>query len=76
LWLVVYSSLMILLSTSSLIHHLRMVNIITDESLNEPHRDGSIIGHETVNRESLLCHYLLYRDYFSDNPTFGSEYFS
>jgi hypothetical protein len=50
-------------------------NIVANESLNEPCRGGSIVVHETVNRERISWHYLLYQNYFSDNPTFGPEYF-
>jgi hypothetical protein len=41
----------------------------------EPICRGSIIGHHIVDRERLLWHYLLYRDYFSENPIFGPEFF-
>jgi hypothetical protein len=50
-------------------------NIVSDASLNEPIHRGSIIGPRTVNHERLSWHYLLYHDYFSDNPIFGSELF-
>jgi hypothetical protein len=49
-------------------------NIQTQESLNEPLHHGSIIGHQVVDRKRLSWHYLLYRNYFSDSPTFGPEY--
>lgn len=50
-------------------------NIIAEESLNEPLHRGSIVGHHIVNRGRHSWYYLLYRDYFSDNPIFGPEYF-
>jgi hypothetical protein len=52
-----------------------VTDIIVQELLNEPRRGGSIIGHETVDRERLSWNNLLYRDYFSENPIFDSEYF-
>jgi hypothetical protein len=50
-------------------------NIVAEASLNEPIHRGSIIGHHIVDRERLSWHYLLYHDYFSDNPIFGPELF-
>jgi hypothetical protein len=52
-----------------------ITNIVSDAPLNEPIHRGSIIGRRTVDRERLSWHYLLYPDYFSDNPIFGSELF-
>jgi hypothetical protein len=36
---------------------------------------GFIIGHHIVDRERISWHNLLYRDYFLENPVFGSEFF-
>jgi hypothetical protein len=50
-------------------------NIVSEVSLNEPNHSGSIIGRHIVDRERLLWHDLLYRDYFLDNSIFGPEFF-
>jgi hypothetical protein len=50
-------------------------NILAHESLNEPLHRGSIVGHQSMDHERLSWHYLLYRDYFSDNSIFGLKYF-
>ncbi|EEC82097.1 hypothetical protein OsI_26104 [Oryza sativa Indica Group] len=49
--------------------------MIIEESVNNPGRIGSVHGHEVVHRDRLLWHNLLYKDYFSDNPTFGPNIF-
>ena len=46
-----------------------------EDSVNHPGRIGSIVEHEVVDRERLLHHDLLYKDYFSDKPTFGPKFF-
>ena len=50
-------------------------HIIVDDLVNHPGRIGSVVGHDVVDRERLLHHALLYKDYFSDNPTFNSKTF-
>jgi hypothetical protein len=50
-------------------------NIVVEASLNEHIHGWSIVGHHTLDHERLLWHYLLYRDYFSDNPIFRPELF-
>jgi hypothetical protein len=50
-------------------------NIVVEASLNEPIHYGFIVGHHIVDHGRLLWHYLLYRDYFLDNPIFGLELF-
>ena len=46
-----------------------------EDSVNHPGRIGSIVEHEVVDRERLLHHDILYKDYFSDKPTFGPKIF-
>ena len=36
---------------------------------------GSVEGHHVLNRDRQSGHCILYEDYFSDNPTYGSSYF-
>ncbi|GJN20343.1 hypothetical protein PR202_gb07712 [Eleusine coracana subsp. coracana] len=50
-------------------------HVIAEDSLNQPLHRGSIEGHLVVNRERHSWHFLLYQDYFSDNPTIGPKYF-
>jgi hypothetical protein len=50
-------------------------HIIVDDLVNHPGRIGSVVGHDVVDRERLLHHTLLYKDYFSANPTFKSKTF-
>jgi hypothetical protein len=50
-------------------------HIVVEDSVNNPGRIGSIEGHEVVHRERLLWHDLLYKDYFSNNPTFNATTF-
>ena len=50
-------------------------HLIVEDTLNHPGRIGSIVEHEVVDRERLLHHDLLYKDYFSDKPTFGPKIF-
>jgi hypothetical protein len=49
--------------------------IIIDDEVNNPGHIGSVEGHEVVQRERLLYHHLLYKDYFSANPTFNAKIF-
>ena len=46
-----------------------------EDSVNHPGRIGSIEGHHVLDRERVLYHGLLYKDYFSDNPTFREKTF-
>ena len=50
-------------------------HMIIEDSVNHPGRIGSVEGHEVVQRERLLHHDLLYKDYFTDNPTFNANTF-
>jgi hypothetical protein len=50
-------------------------HMITEDSVNHPGRIGSVEGNEIVDRERLLHHGLLYKDYFSENPTFKAKTF-
>jgi hypothetical protein len=50
-------------------------HLIIEDSLNNPGRVGSVEGHDVVDRERLLHHNLLYKDYFADKPTFGPKIF-
>lgn len=50
-------------------------HVIVDGLVNHPGRIGSVEGHAVVHRDRLLHHALLYKDYFSDNPTFNSKIF-
>jgi hypothetical protein len=51
-------------------------HMVIEDSVNHPGRIGSVVvGHETVNRKRLLYHSLLYKDYFSENPTFNAKIF-
>ena len=50
-------------------------HMIIEDSVNHPGRIGSVEGHEVVDRKRLLHHDLLYKDYFSDKPTFGPKIF-
>ena len=47
--------------------------MIIEDSANNPGQIGSVEGHDVLNRERLLYHALLYKDYFSDNPTFKAK---
>ena len=50
-------------------------HVIIEDSVNNPGRIGSVEGHDVVDRERRLWHGLLYKDYFSDKPTFGPKIF-
>ncbi|KAG2562852.1 hypothetical protein PVAP13_8KG215529 [Panicum virgatum] len=50
-------------------------HLIVEDTLNHLGRIGSIEGHDVVDRERLLYHGLLYKDYFSKKPTFGPKTF-
>uniref|UniRef100_J3MN98 Uncharacterized protein n=1 Tax=Oryza brachyantha TaxID=4533 RepID=J3MN98_ORYBR len=50
-------------------------NMIIEDSVNNLGRIGSVEGHAVIDRDRLLWHGLLYRDYFSENPTFGAKTF-
>jgi hypothetical protein len=52
-----------------------VAHIVIDDLVNNPGCIGSIMGHEVVQRERLLWHDLLYKDYFSNNPTFNATTF-
>ena len=49
--------------------------IIVEEAFNEPLYRGSIVGHGTVDRDRYSWHFMLYRDYFADNPVYGPDNF-
>ena len=46
---------------------------IIEDSVNNLGRIGLVEGHDVLDRERLLYHGLLYKDYFSDNPTFKAK---
>ncbi|CAO1940489.1 unnamed protein product [Urochloa humidicola] len=48
-------------------------HMIIEDTVNHPGRIGSVDGHEVVDRERLLYHGLLNKDYFSDNPMFKEK---
>ena len=48
---------------------------IIEDSVNNPSRIGSVEGHDVLDRERLLYHGLLYKDYFSNNPRFKAKTF-
>ena len=48
---------------------------INENLVNHPGRIGSIEGHHVLDRERVLYHGLMYKDYFSDNPTFREKTF-
>ena len=50
-------------------------HLIVEDTLNHPGRISSVEGHDVVDRERLLHHDLLYKDYFSEKPTFGPKTF-
>ncbi|KAL6856974.1 hypothetical protein ACP4OV_018356 [Aristida adscensionis] len=50
-------------------------HLIVEDTLNHPGRIGSVEGHDVVERGRLFWHKLLYKDYFSDKPTFGPDTF-
>jgi hypothetical protein len=49
--------------------------MIIEDEINNPGRIGSIEGHDVVQRDRLLYNDLLYKDYFSVNPTFSDKIF-
>jgi hypothetical protein len=51
------------------------VQIIVEDTLNHSDRIGSIESYDVVDHERLLHHGLLYKDYFSENPTFKAKTF-
>ena len=54
---------------------LHMVDVVSSEILGEsstkPKVGGSTVGREFVWRDREHCHDLLYKDYFSESPTYG-----
>ena len=48
---------------------------IIEDLVNHPGRIGSVEGHDVLDRERLLYHGLVYKDYSSDNPTFREKTF-
>ena len=50
-------------------------HLIVEDTLNHPGRIGSVEGHDVVDRERLVYHGLLYKDYFSEKPTSGPKTF-
>ena len=52
-----------------------VVHLIVEDTLNHPGRIGFVEGHDVVDRERQLHHALLYKDYFSEKPTFGPKTF-
>ena len=49
--------------------------MIIEDSVNNAGRIGWVVGHDVLDRERLLYHHLLFKDYFSDNPTFKAKTF-
>ena len=50
-------------------------HMIVEDTINHSGRIGSVEGYEVVDRERVLHHGLLYKDYFSEKPTFGPKTF-
>ena len=50
-------------------------HIVATDIGNEPRHRGSVEGHRVINRDRQSGHVRLYRDYFSDDPTYGPNYF-
>ena len=46
-------------------------HLIVEDTLNHPGRIGSVEGHDVVDRERLLYHGLLYKDYFEGKQQQG-----
>ena len=44
-------------------------------SMSAPKQGGSVPGHKIVRRKRQEGHQKLYEDYFSDDPTYGPEFF-
>jgi hypothetical protein len=45
------------------------------QSCNKPKHGGSVPGHKVVRRKREVGHWKLFEDYFSDDPTYGAEFF-
>ena len=56
-------------------HFFGATQMIIEDSANNPGRIGSVEGHDVLDRERLLYHALLYKDYFLDNPMFKAKTF-
>ena len=50
-------------------------HLIVEDTLNHPGRIGSVEGHDVVDRERLLHHDLLYKDYFFRKTYFRTKDF-
>jgi hypothetical protein len=51
------------------------VAMTENESDDETKHRGSIHGHKVLRRDRQEGHDRLFKDYFSDNPTYGPNYF-
>jgi hypothetical protein len=45
------------------------------QTMNMPKHGGSVPRHRVVHRKREADHWKLFEDYFSDDPTYGAEYF-
>jgi hypothetical protein len=45
------------------------------QTINTPKHGGSVPGHRIVRRKREVGHWKLFEYYFSDDPTYGAEYF-
>jgi len=55
--------------------YIAAAHIVATDIGNEPHHRGSVEGHRVLNRDRQSGHMRLYQDYFSDDPTYGPNYF-
>ena len=55
--------------------YIAAADIVATDIGNEPRYRGSVEGHRVINRDRQSGHVRLYRDYFSDDPTYGPNYF-
>ena len=50
-------------------------HIVAEANDKQPYRRGSIDGHRVLNRDRQSVYSRLFQDYFSDDPTYGANYF-
>lgn len=50
-------------------------HIVAPDIVNSGGHRGSVEGHRVLDRDRQSGHNRLYEDYFSDNPTYGPNYF-
>lgn len=55
--------------------YIAAAHIVAEDNDSQLYHRGSVMGHRVLNRDRQSGHSRLFQDYFSDDPTYGANYF-